>query len=194
MGNYVEEKEDMRITRTKKLLSKALIELLENDSIERINIKDICTKAMVHRTTFYKHFSDKYDLFSYVFDSWKDSLYVKAVKNNAFESPKEVYMNVVKVTFDFLNEYHDHLRNMIKNNDSDFLRSLCYESCERAVKSLIEQCDPKLKIPLKVVANFYTGGFISLAFWWLNNPQKYTKEEMIAYIDELIDEKFCGIN
>ena len=54
-----EYKEDLRIVRTRKLLSTALFDLLESTPYEKISVMDICEKAMVHRATFYNHFEDK---------------------------------------------------------------------------------------------------------------------------------------
>ena len=59
-------KEDLRVRRTYKLLSDALIELMKKKEFEKISVSDICSLAMVHRTTFYTHFTDKYDLLRYV--------------------------------------------------------------------------------------------------------------------------------
>ena len=58
------EKTDMRVVRTRTLLKNALLELLAENSLEKITVMDICEKSMIHRATFYKHFEDKYQLFS----------------------------------------------------------------------------------------------------------------------------------
>ena len=54
-----ELKEDLRVVRTRKLLCKALFELLEEVPFDKISVTDICDKAMVHRATFYNHFESK---------------------------------------------------------------------------------------------------------------------------------------
>ncbi len=53
---------DLRVRRTHKLLWDALMALMIERDFESITVTDICDRAMVHRTTFYKHFEDKYDL------------------------------------------------------------------------------------------------------------------------------------
>ena len=49
---------------------KALIttfsDLLETKSFENITIQDLCEKANVRRSTFYRHFNDKYDLLNHI--------------------------------------------------------------------------------------------------------------------------------
>ena len=55
----------MRIRRTKKLIWEALLTLLQDHSFASISVKAICEQAMVHRATFYSHFTDKYALLEY---------------------------------------------------------------------------------------------------------------------------------
>src|SRR5216683_4012760 len=54
--------EDLRIRRTHKLLWEALMTELSLRPFEEITVKEICERAMVHRSTFYKHYEDKYAL------------------------------------------------------------------------------------------------------------------------------------
>lgn len=57
----------MKPSRTKILLWECLCNLIFSKKIEfsNLTINDICTEATVHRSTFYNHFTDKYDLFSF---------------------------------------------------------------------------------------------------------------------------------
>ena len=46
-----QKKEDLRIRRTKKLLSNALFELIKKKPFDKVSVCDICDAAMVHRAT-----------------------------------------------------------------------------------------------------------------------------------------------
>ncbi|MEH7249263.1 TetR/AcrR family transcriptional regulator [Neobacillus niacini] len=59
------KKADTRNKRTQKLLSNALLSLLNSRSFDSISVIDICEEAEVSRATFYVHFKDKYDLLAY---------------------------------------------------------------------------------------------------------------------------------
>ncbi len=182
--------EDLRVKRTNKFLVEALIDLLRTSSLEDVSVQDICNKAMVHRTTFYKHFADKYDLLGYFMDEIKQDIFDKAnlVKlENA--KPKEVYLTLANIAFDYIDSHRDVLLSIMNCNNEDMVRGLFFETTERAIKSLLKETQGELLIPINIVANFYTGGFISLVEWWLTNPKKYTKKQMMYFIDVLIDEK-----
>src|SRR6478672_3616094 len=57
-----EELVDLRVRRTRKLLWEALLAEMSARAFEDITVTDVCERAMVHRTTFYKHYEDKYAL------------------------------------------------------------------------------------------------------------------------------------
>src|ERR671929_2025740 len=57
------EKQDRRSQRTRRLLSAALVELIREKDYGTITVSDIIERANVGRSTFYAHYRDKDDLF-----------------------------------------------------------------------------------------------------------------------------------
>jgi AcrR family transcriptional regulator len=53
--------------KTKKAISKALIEILYKKPLDLITIKELCIKANVGRTAFYNNFHNKEDVLKYVY-------------------------------------------------------------------------------------------------------------------------------
>lgn len=87
---------DLRVIKTKKALSTSLYELLEKRSFEVISVNQICNHAMVHRTTFYKHFYDKYDLLVYLFKLLTKDYFSTDLKerlNNPFQTIEATFTN-----------------------------------------------------------------------------------------------------
>lgn len=74
--------EDLRVQRTYLLLKNALLELLAKKSFDEIKVNDICNLAMIHRTTFYSHFQDKYDLLEYCVKNIEQELTEKLILLN----------------------------------------------------------------------------------------------------------------
>src|SRR5689334_21361134 len=56
-------KADRRVGRTRDLLQKALLELIDERGYDAITIQDIVDRANVARATFYVHYTSKDDLF-----------------------------------------------------------------------------------------------------------------------------------
>ena len=80
----MEKKEDRRIAMTKRLLKAALIELLKEQDIYHISIRELCERADVNRTTFYKYYGSQFDLLT---DMEKDMLdfIAKAIERHETE-------------------------------------------------------------------------------------------------------------
>ena len=57
-----EQRENRRVRMTKQLIKNALLELLEQQNLISITVTAICETADVHRSTFYKYYTDSTDL------------------------------------------------------------------------------------------------------------------------------------
>ena len=57
---------DPRVTRTRKLILGAFVDLLTEKPFQAVTVQDIAERATVNRATFYAHFDDKYALLDYL--------------------------------------------------------------------------------------------------------------------------------
>ena len=75
---------DKRILNTKKKLTNALLEILKNKNIKDITVLELCKKANINRTTFYKYYKDVDDLVITIEDSLLSDLekYIVDIKRN----------------------------------------------------------------------------------------------------------------
>src|SRR5258708_14623601 len=78
-------KPDLRIRRTRSLLSNALVALMQEKSIDKITVQEVLDRATVGRSTFYLHYRDKDDLFLCVLEAglemWSTALVRKQAKS-----------------------------------------------------------------------------------------------------------------
>src|SRR5260221_12787592 len=58
---------DLRVRRTRQLLINASREVLQEKGFSAVSIQEITGRAMVNRSTFYAHFTDKYELLTILF-------------------------------------------------------------------------------------------------------------------------------
>jgi AcrR family transcriptional regulator len=73
------KREDLRVLKTRKALCAALYTLLRRRYFTKISVRDICDEALVSRTVFYTHFSDKYDLLEYALRPLREKLVAEFV-------------------------------------------------------------------------------------------------------------------
>ena len=60
----MEAKENHRVRLSKRMLKDALIEILQTSAFQNLSITEICSKAEINRTTFYKYYSNERDLYN----------------------------------------------------------------------------------------------------------------------------------
>ena len=61
---------DLRVLRTRKMITQAFFSLLRNKKFEKISIQEIADAAMINRATFYAHYADKQDLYDSLIDTF----------------------------------------------------------------------------------------------------------------------------
>lgn len=186
----MKNKEDLRITRTRRLLSTALFSLLETTPYEKITVIDICEKAMVHRATFYNHFKDKEELLEYTIDEIKEHLFSSSVQNDFFTSPKEMYMTLISKVLDFVDENRKQLMLIIKNNNMGKGIMILLTSIKRSIAYLIGKNRYKTEfiLPTNVMVDFLAGGITNLGINWLISEKPCPKQDLLKYFDLLLSD------
>ena len=111
---------DLRVKKTYLFLKKALIELLSKKSFEEIRVNDICNLAMVHRTTFYSHFSDKYELLDYCIKDVEQEIWEK-ISHNTYSNNKDFYTKMVMSMLEYIGENKVFFKNILKKNSDSGL-------------------------------------------------------------------------
>ena len=69
-----EHHENRRVRMTKRLMKEALLELMEHQDLIDISVTAICKAADVHRSTFYKYYSDPADLLKEIEQDFLDRI------------------------------------------------------------------------------------------------------------------------
>lgn len=179
---------DLRCKRTKQFLLNAMVSLLEEKSLDELSVADICEKAMVHRTTFYKHFGDKYDLFEYLIRAAEN--YVFGQENiNEYKTPLDYYMKLLALAMNFVGERREQINKIIQSNNDDMVRDLLFGTLEREFATMLKDNKHDLKVPEKIVSQFYVNGIVSVVIWWITSNSKYSAKDILEYIKNLITKK-----
>ena len=184
-GEVMNKKVDLRIIKTKKVLYEALEDLMIDNSFEEIKVSDICAKALINRSTFYAHYDDKYELLEEYINSLKDALRSELENNINIKNSKEYYMEMIRLLLNHIEEKKNtYLSIMIKNKNS-ILMDIVDDVINKNILEQIKEENNK-RIPSTIITKFYLGGVINVCLEWLKYDNKYSKEEIINYIDKLI--------
>ncbi|MCZ8521353.1 MULTISPECIES: TetR/AcrR family transcriptional regulator [Paenibacillus] len=174
------KKEDLRVKRTRMLLSQALLSLMNHHSFHAISVKEICEEAMVHRATFYTHFNDKYDLLAYSLKQIAEEFHFSE------GSTEEVHLKLFAVAIKYkrlfsqlLQEERDSLRYVIKQEMTlGITQRLRTESKTQTISSSSE-----------IVMAAFAGATLGVVHWWIENEMPLTGEEVYHELKKVFDWK-----
>ncbi len=179
---------DLRTLRTYTLLKKALLELLSKQSFDSIKVNDICNVAMIHRTTFYTHFSDKYELLDYVIKSLEEDL-LSGFDVTQYSSSRDFYKGLIDNLLEFLGANKVFFKNILNNNYNSGIITVFHDSAIKHILELIEKegsNNRKNRVPPVVVSEFYAGAVTSTILWWLKTNSNISEKDLCNYIVSLI--------
>lgn len=180
--------EDLRKTRTLKLLKEALLEVMTKKSFEEIKINDICNVAMVHRTTFYSHFDDKYDLLEYCIKEAEKEITEKMEPEN-YTSIQEFYTNMIMALVCYIEGNKEKFKAMLIKNDNTSFYKMFNSTCVLYIYKMLqkeEKSGVKHEVPINLVAEFYAGAVISSVTYWIKDSSGMTSQELCDHLIKLI--------
>lgn len=181
------KKDDLRVIKTRKLIYQTLLELMKEKTFEEIKVSDICSKAMINRSTFYAHYEDKYELLVDFLSNLKEEFaheLNESCKENL--SIREYYIRLISLFLDHIDSKRDVYNSVMINNRSSIMMDILLSVVNDDIVKRFKENDINLKVPTEVISKFYLGGVINIGMEWLSNSGKYTKEEILDYLELLI--------
>ncbi|MDD6572504.1 MAG: TetR/AcrR family transcriptional regulator [Thermoflexaceae bacterium] len=149
---------------------KALIELLDSKPLDNVTIQDICDRAEVHRTTFYKHYGSIFD----VVNAMSDEITGKLLEVMEVLDSKEIWFDFLAK---FITDYRNPLKNINKTKYKDMLISplavVLYEFYYKLFK--MEKKEIPDGVKMEWLIRYHVSGTIAMVEHWLGTD--CTQEE-----------------
>ena len=182
---HTHKKDDLRIRRTYKLLSESLLDLLSENKFEDISVTDICEKAMIHRTTFYKHFEDKYQLLKFCVKEFQINFSKENNFDYKFNNLTDYYINTMKNILEFITSPKNKSQfvALLKKNRNS-IQPIVHETIVEDVILKLEDVKKngnEFSVPIPMIAEFYAGAIISVIRWWFESDMTISVEDLIRY-------------
>lgn len=174
-------KTDRRVERTRELLQKALIELINERGYDAITIQEIADRANVARTTFYVHYSSKDELFMRCHEAIVSDFHFgphHLLSREEMLSP-EAPPGMLSA-FRHLEEARALMYPIFQGKESLLIlrriRDGSAQDIEASLRASFAEADST--IPFDVLANYLAGARIALVQWWLEKRQPHTLENL----------------
>lgn len=169
---------DLRVRRTRTLLRQAFIELVNSQEYESITVRDITKKAQVGYKTFYRHYEGKDALLQTLVNEIRDEFQQHLLPPSDERAPHENTLT----TLTFIENHQQLFLMLLNSSAADQLLNMATAFALEEGKQTFHSPH----IPDALMAHHFASSMISLFRWWLESGPAHTKEEMVAYIHQLL--------
>ena len=183
------DKTDLRIIKTNTSLTNAFYELLSEKKFEDITVTELCNRALIRRATFYKHFTDKNDFFTFVVRNLVDQY------SNTYEvqphqiKPISFYLSITKNILHFLSEREKMVRSLAASNMYSTLMDIFYIETGKEVQSYLEEDEKNgavLPASAEITAHFFTGAMVSCIRYWFVSDHRLSEDQLLEQLGSLL--------
>ena len=177
---------DLRIIKTRRLIRDAFVELLDIKGFSRITISDIADRAMINRSTFYLHYTDKYDLLQQTMEGAMQNILQLVAPETHIIDGKLEYDSFIQNISSILKEVErDATLYKIILNEKEM--SGITKKFENALIDKLDICYPDhILISRDLFLEMITSLYMSAIKWWLNNDMKYSPNFMAEQLVKLL--------
>lgn len=184
----MEEKTDLRIRKTYLGLHNAFTALLEEKKFEDFTVNELCDRAMIRRTTFYKHFADKYEYFTFYMKeivlTFQDQL-----APDVMDGEVDTYLlHMSRELLRFMKQ-HDKLVQNVKNSSMfPMLLSILLDQISDDITLVLRRANQSKidRNQMEGTAAFYAGGLLNTIYQCLKHDKPIDEEHIISIISKFL--------
>ena len=190
MVQNLEQHEDLRVRRTRKMIQDAMIALTVEKGFNAVTVGDIAERAMINRSTFYRHYVDKCDLMMQYMADVNALVYEDDASMKAEPQWDELPAGLYKL-LRHIQQHADFYRVMFgKKGDPEFTADF-RKMIEKRFRFLIThfgETESPNGMPLELRLQHISHANIGVILWWLENDQPCSIEQLTKWISQLSSE------
>ncbi|GEP18935.1 TetR/AcrR family transcriptional regulator [Pediococcus argentinicus] len=175
------------LKRTQRDLVEAMVNLLRKEPFEKITIDDVCDEALVHRSTFYRYYHNKYELLESMLEY---TAYIFFVEKGELEDDRSFVTQLIKmisqepIIFQNLtinNEFFDSYSQLLDIVSQIILKGITnqHEHDDLSHFPLFHSLANSKNVNLSV--HIFSGAILTIFMEWikLDNSNEQTLTDMI---------------
>ena len=178
-----QKKEDRRVRRTKKLLTQALTQLLQEKQINEITVKELTDLADMNRGTFYLYYKDMFDMLEKIEDGMFEAL-DEIVSLHEHGDVSQQTKPILLDLFHFIKENQEMCRVLLSpHGDMNFLHRLNEVLRGKCLKAWPDIREEKGEADFDYHYSFVVFGCAGIIRAWVNRncPESAEKMAEMAY-------------
>ena len=178
---------DQRVKRTYRELMKALEELICENTLEQMSVKQLCAAAMIQRTTFYQHFADMQDFLEWYIEQKQEEFRSGLAETLSMEQASNLFMSLAQGIMQFVKRNEKLVKSLMNTQINgkplfDLYVNTCADELVKRMGDVPMLEERAGNTPIVFLAQFYAGGMIAAFRCWLLQDKPYSEEEFMRYL------------
>ena len=160
---------------TRQAIMYSLLKLLQEKSIDKITIKDICELCEINRNTFYYYYSDIYQVL-------EELLKFETEKSLKEDQKYESFYEDFLKRYHLIIEYKKAVYNLYNSKNRDLILKYFQDITEDFVEKYVyKEVKGKKLLPedIKFIIDFYSSSMIGNIFRWMRKGMQEKQEQLI---------------
>ncbi|MGT2833481.1 TetR/AcrR family transcriptional regulator [Streptococcus halotolerans] len=153
---------DKRVIKTKKAIKDAFVRLRQDKPIEKIYVENLCREALINKSTFYRYYTDIYDLVAQLQEEALEPIRQFLLENPIQEEDMATFLDDIQTT---IRQVYSENRALFTNQD---------ETLEKTFQLYQETISEQLPETVQLRLSFAVGGAYAIL---KNNHYRLTKEQ-----------------
>lgn len=179
------KKTDLRVIKTLRQIDEALLDCLQKTSFQKITVEMLCQSALINRSTFYKYYTDKYDLLEKYLNKtlleFKEHVNVEFINASPSNIHNIAYIKVFRYILDFIfsrkKEYLILWRAAIDRQIYNEMIKIVHDNIMNTMNRKSSVSSEKEKY-VDLYSYLFASNMMSLVYWWLKNADTISQEEV----------------
>ena len=171
-----------RYRETENRIKESVLTLLETNRVEKITIKQVCAGAGIHRSSFYLHFSDIYEVMEKIENEFSQKLlqiFLEYISQNGIDRA------LVQAIFEFVKENEVFYRTFLAGNTEISVFKLAEQSrLAEVMPQIRERTGLQLYDGMDLHMVFFAKGLEGVIRKWVENGCKISPETMTEMVCE----------
>lgn len=196
---------DLRVRRTQMVLREALIDLIEEKGFDAVTVGDIAERAMVNRTTFYRHYQDKYALVTGIFEEAVTQTFseigplpqnLEELLSSWSEFDTEAMQSIGNSVLSAWSAFFEHFtrharlyRAMLGKRGSSWftiqMRDYFAQAIRQRVRTLsalgVRETDDPNAAPVEFLIISLAHWLVGMLTWWIEHGMAYSPQQMTIW-------------
>lgn len=181
--------EDIRIIKTKENIQNTFINIMAEQDFEKITVKAITSRARINKSTFYRNYADKYDLFYSIISNLLRE-YKATLSPDFFELVSIGSIAAIEKAINPIIDFFDQNKRTLLIIHSCQLSSILFDGMVTELHDvLIKKTDKKDFLVKSFYCTLIANNILTSIKWWhIYNNHRMSKMDFINVVTTTINE------